>query len=115
MVCRQVPALAGRNRGEPGGQGAPRPRAGGAPATGPDPMRDADLMSEELTAAKREGIVCIVDAGHPDMGRDINFLSQVSMKSGMPIVAGGGFYTQPFYPKELATMSEEQIGEALGE
>ena len=47
------------------------------------------------------------------MGRDINFLRQVSMKSGLPIVAGAGFYTQPFYPKEIATMSEEQIVQAL--
>ena len=64
-------------------------------------MRDADLMSEELGAAKREGVACIVDGGHPDMGRDINFLRQVSMKSGVPIVAGGGFYNQPFYPAEI--------------
>jgi hypothetical protein len=28
-------------------------------------------MSEELAIAKHEGIACIVDAGHPDMGRDI--------------------------------------------
>ena len=26
---------------------------------------------------------------------------------------GGGFYTQPFYPKEISTMSEEQIVQAL--
>jgi phosphotriesterase-related protein len=76
-------------------------------------MRDADLMSEELGLAKREGIACIVDAGHPDMGRDINFLRQVSMKSGVPIVVGGGFYNQPFYPKEISAMSEDQIVQAL--
>ncbi len=35
------------------------------------------------------------------------------MKSGVPIVAGGGFYSQPFYPKEISTMSEEQIVKAL--
>ncbi len=70
-------------------------------------------MAAELSTAKNEGIGCIVDGGHPDMGRDINFLRQVSMKSGMPIVAGAGFYTQPFYPNEIATMSEEQIVEAL--
>ena len=35
------------------------------------------------------------------------------MKSGVPIVAGGGFYSQPFYPKEISTMSEEQIVQAL--
>ena len=88
-------------------------RAGGAapapPPPGPFFMQDVDLMSEELSIARREGIVCIVDAGHPDMGRDMNFLRQISMKSGLPIVAAAGFYTQPFYPKEMSTMSEEQI------
>src|SRR5439155_13245729 len=72
------------------------------------------LMSAEVTKAKNEGgIACIVDAGHPDMGRDVNFLRQVSMKTGVPIVVGGGFYSQPFYPKEISTMSEEQIVRAL--
>jgi phosphotriesterase-related protein len=62
---------------------------------------------------KDDGIACIVDAGHADMGRDINFLRQVAMKSGVPIVAGGGFYAQPFYPKEISTMSEDDIVRAL--
>jgi len=89
-------------------------RAGGPPAApGPDPMRDVNLMTDELTAAKRDGAACIVDAGHPDMGRDLAFVRQASMKSGVPIVAGAGFYAQPFYPKEIATMSEEQIAQAL--
>ena len=83
------------------------------PPPGPDPMRDVDLMAEELATAKRDGIACIVDAGHPDMGRDMNFVRQAPTKSGMPIVAGAGFYSQPFYPKEIATMSEEQIVQAL--
>ena len=103
---------AGRGGGAAAGGGGAG-RAGGAPPSGPDPMRDADLMSEELGAAKREGIACIVDGGHPDMGRDINFLRQASMKSGVPIVAGGGFYNQPFYPAEIHTLSEEQIVQAL--
>lgn len=47
------------------------------------------------------------------MGRDIDFLRQVSSKSGVPIVAGGGFYSQPFYPKEIFTMSAEQITKAF--
>ena len=92
------------------------PRGGGAGRGGPPPpdiMRDVDLMSAEVAKTKADGVACIVDAGHPDMGRDINFIRQVSMKSGIPIVAGGGFYTQPFYPKEISTMSEEQIVKAL--
>ena len=87
-----------------------------APATGPqppDPRRDPNLMAEELKAAKRDGIACLVDAGHPDMGRDIEFSRQAAMLSGLPVVAGAGFYSQPYYPKEISTMSEEQIVRAL--
>jgi phosphotriesterase-related protein len=76
-------------------------------------MRDLDLLTEELAIARREGIACIVDAGHSDMGRDIGVLRQLSLRSGMPIVAGGGFYTQPFYPPEISTMSEELVFRAL--
>jgi phosphotriesterase-related protein len=90
-------------------------RTGGAgPPPGPDIMHDVDLMSAEVVKAAHDGnLACIVDAGHPEMGRDINFLRQVAMKSGVPIVAGGGFYAQPFYPKEISTMSEDQIFHAL--
>ena len=77
-------------------------------------MHDVDLMSTEVKNAARDGkIACIVEAGHPEMGRDINFVRQVAMKSGVPIVAGGGFYSQPFYPKEISTMSEDQLFKAL--
>jgi phosphotriesterase-related protein len=103
------PAAGGPGRGGPvAGRGTPPPTP-----NGPFFMQDLDLMTEELRIAKTEGISCLVDGGHPDMGRDINFLRQVSSKSGMPIVAGGGFYTQPFYPKEIAAMSEEQIVQAI--
>jgi phosphotriesterase-related protein len=76
-------------------------------------MRDVELMAQELATAKRDGVACIVDGGHPDMGRDLDFVRQASMKSGLPVVAGCGFYSQPFYPKEISTMSEEQIVQAL--
>jgi predicted metal-dependent phosphotriesterase family hydrolase len=89
------------------------PAAIAPPPAGPYFMQDLNLMVDELSIAKREGISCIVDGGHPDMGRDINFLRQVSLKSGLPIVAGAGFYTQPFYPTEIGAMSEEQIAQAL--
>ena len=55
-------------------------------------MRDVDLMAEELASAKRDGVACLVDGGHPDMGGDPDFVRQASMKSGVPVVAGAGFY-----------------------
>ena len=98
---------------------APPPPAAAAPqAPAPAPtepyfMTDVDVMSQELAIAKREGIACIVDGGHPDMGRDINFLRTISNRSGVPIVAGAGFYAQPFYPKAIAAMSEEGVFQSL--
>ena len=94
----------------------PLPPRGGGPAAAtppPDIMHNVDLMSEEVAKVKAAGVACIVDGGHADMGRNIDFLRQVSMNSGVPIVASGGFYSQPFYPKEISTMSEEQILKSL--
>jgi len=76
-------------------------------------MQDVDLMTDEMKQAKAEGIACIVDGGHLDMGRDIGFLRQISLNSGLPIIAGAGFYAQPFYPMEISTWSENQIFAAL--
>src|SRR6185295_20182911 len=105
-AAQGLPPTPARGGGGGGGGGA----RGAAP---PDIMHDVDLMTAEVSKVKDAGIACIVDAGHPDSGRDVEFLRQVSMKSGLPVVAGGGFYTQPWYPKEISTMSEEQIVQAL--
>src|SRR5579863_9114194 len=83
------------------------------PAAKPWFMEDLPLMVEEMRAAMKEGVACIVDGGHPDMGRDLQFLKQLSMRSGMPIVAGFGYYAQPFYPPEIERWSEEQITHEL--
>ena len=94
----------------PAGRAGPPPApATAGPPPNPDFMLDEAIVTEEMAAAKREGIGCIVDAGHPDMGRDAAFLRRVSQKSGMPIVCSAGFYTQPFYPKELSGWSEEKV------
>ena len=112
------PPGAGGGQGSAAGQGAGRGGGAAAPAAPATPsgkyfMQDLDFMVEEMRTAKSEGISCIVDGGHADMGRDINFLRQLSERSGLPIVAGAGFYTQPFYPKEISTLSEEQVYQAL--
>src|SRR5262249_5320282 len=97
--------------------GGGRGRGNAAPPTpppGPGPndkyfMEDVDLMADELKIAAQEGVACLVDGGHPDVGRNLDFLKQISIKSGMPIVAGCGLYTRPFYPADIDKWSEEQI------
>jgi phosphotriesterase-related protein len=97
-------------------QGITVPPTGTAPpppAPGPDPMRNVELMAQELRDAQHDGVACIVDASLEGAGMDLNFIRQAAKMSGLPIVKGAGFYTQPFYPHSLAAMSESQITQAL--
>lgn len=95
-------------------QGRPTANAARPPlATGPDPMRDVKLMTDELASAKRDGVGCIVDAGLEGTGVDLEFIRAAARASGLTVVKGAGFYTQPFYPKDVLTMSEDQIVSAL--
>lgn len=96
-------------------QGAPPQRITGPPPAppGPDPMRDVNLMAEELRQAQRDGVACLVDAGLEGAGMDLNFIREAARKAAFPVVKGAGFYTQPFYPKDIATMSEEDLTRTL--
>jgi phosphotriesterase-related protein len=76
-------------------------------------LQDLDVMAEEMRMAAADGVACIVDAGHADMGRKFTFLKQLSLKSKMPIVAGTGYYAQPFYPPDIARWDEEKVTQEL--
>ena len=80
------------------------------PATFSD---DVELVVEETKLAKEDGVVCIVDGGHPDMDRDLATLRRVANESGVHIVASGGFYMQRNYPPEVAAKSADQLAEDL--
>jgi predicted metal-dependent phosphotriesterase family hydrolase len=66
---------------------SPLPERGGAGRGGQDIMHDVDLMSAEVAKPGATAVSRIVDAGHADMGRNIDFLRQVSTKSCVPIPA----------------------------
>ena len=74
---------------------------------------DVAMMVEEAKAARREGIACIVDGGHPDMHRDLNALKRIARESKMPIVASGGYYMQRSFPPQIAGMSSDEIADML--
>jgi phosphotriesterase-related protein len=74
---------------------------------------DVAMMIDEVRAAGKDGIACIVDGGHPDMTRSLDALKRIATESGVPIVASGGYYMQRTYPPELAGKSADQIAEEL--
>jgi len=73
--------------------------------------RDMDLMSDEVRACANDGVSCIVDTGHADLGRSIDALRTIAKKSGMLIVAGGGLHSKSVYPADTFQKSEEQIAD----
>jgi len=91
-----------------------RPR-NAPPPKQPAPTSDVNLIVEEVKAAQRDGIVCIVDGGHPDMGRNLDNLKQIAERTGIHIVASGGYYMERNYPPEIASKNEDQIAEELAQ
>lgn len=74
---------------------------------------DAALMAEEVKASRADGVACIVDAGHPDIGRSMRALETIASASGVPIVASGGYYTQRLFPAEIAQKSVDTLADEL--
>jgi phosphotriesterase-related protein len=74
---------------------------------------DVALMVAEARAAAKDGVACIVDGGHADMGRRLDALMRITSESGLPVVASGGFYMRRVYPPDIATRSVEQIADEL--
>ena len=88
----------------------------GPPRTTPLPPQataNVDYIVGEIRTAGQEGVACIVDGGHPDMKRNLDYLKKIANSTPVHIVASGGYYMERVYPPELATQSEDQIAEGL--
>jgi len=85
------------------------------PATPPSPsyLENPNLVIDEVRAAGKEGVTCVVDGGHADMGTNYEHLREIAERSGVHIVASGGYYLQIMYPPEIATQSEDQLVDGL--
>jgi phosphotriesterase-related protein len=77
---------------------------------------DLDLLVTELKQAYADGLGCIVDSalGHRTP-EQLDHLRKASVAAGVPVVVAGAYYIHERYPKEIATMSEDQIADKLVE
>jgi phosphotriesterase-related protein len=89
------------------------PRPANAPPLQPPPTDDVNMIVEEVRAATKDGVICIVDGGHPDMKRRMDTLKTIADKTGIFVVASGGYYMERVYPPDIATSTEDQIAEGL--
>ena len=61
-------------------------------------MRDETLLLSELEAFRAAGGTCLVDLTPRGCGRDPAGVKRLAEASGLFIVMGCGWYTEPFYP-----------------
>lgn len=67
-----------------------------------------DLVVDELKMAAQDGMSCIVDAAILRRSdRELEFLRQMSSRSGVPVVVAGSYWKAP-YPDNVATMTVEE-------
>ena len=92
--------------------------SGRAPRNGdsePNPTTDREWMVQELTIAREKaGLGMLVAAATnipgPDNAEYLTFLSQ---RSGVHLVAAAAYYTRPSYPPGTDTIAEEDLAELL--
>jgi phosphotriesterase-related protein len=81
----------------------------GVPAPAPHYSEDIDFVATELREAQKDGVSCLVDAGHLDQGSRPAFLKQLSKLSGVPIVISGGYHSLLSYPPEVLRATEDEL------
>src|SRR5262245_45362649 len=74
---------------------------------------DVNVLVEEVRASGQEGVSCLVDAatGKRRQGA-LQDLMTIATRSGVHIVAAGGYFKSP-YPPEVVKKSEEEIADEL--
>lgn len=78
-------------------------------------LADEAILLAELEDFKASGGTCIVDQTPRGCGRDPARVKRLAEMSGLIIVMGCGWYTEPFYPMEdaLARRSVDSIADQL--
>jgi phosphotriesterase-related protein len=78
-------------------------------------VRDEDVLAAELVAFRDAGGTCLVDQTPGGAGADPDGLRRLSARTGLSIVTGCGWYTQPYYPPgdDLGRRSTAGIADAL--
>ena len=79
----------------------------------PSATDDVDNIIEEVRIAATEGVGCIVDGGHPELGRDIEALRRIAFETDVHIVACTGHYMGRVYPDWVEGRTEDRLARGL--
>ena len=68
---------------------------------------------EEFKKLYENGVRNITEVTNIGMGRDVNYIKEVSEKSGINVICAAGFYKEPFYPEFVYEKNEKELSEIM--
>ena len=81
----------------------------------PNPTTDREWMAQELTIAREKGGLGMLVAAATNIPgpENVDYLTFLSERSNVHLVAAAAYYTRPGYPPGTDTIAEEELAEML--
>lgn len=76
-------------------------------------LDDMEIAVSETLIFKNSGGKTIVDCTSIGINREVAKLKELSLRTGVNIIAGSGYYTQDTHPKEMKNWKAENIAENM--
>ncbi|MXX46416.1 MAG: hypothetical protein F4Z41_09500 [Acidimicrobiia bacterium] len=76
-------------------------------------LDDPDLVSAELGHLEGTPVRTVVEMTSVGLGRDLKGLRDIATRTGINIVAGCGWYREPFLPREVFETTSDGLAEIL--
>ncbi|MCP2179498.1 phosphotriesterase family protein [Prauserella alba] len=76
-------------------------------------LDDPGPVADDLAAFAAAGGGTVVDVTPPGLGRDPSALKELSVRTGVRIVMGSGWYLEKFHPPGLSTTDEQTLAASL--
>lgn len=80
--------------------------------------KDCHLDNKEQTIKEfkrlgSKGVSTIIDMTNRGMGRDVQYVNEVSKESGVRILSATGYYKEPFFPQEVYGLDEIELSKIM--
>lgn len=72
-------------------------------------LDDVELAIDEAGKLKQAGGATLVEVTNRGAGRDVQKLRRIAEATGLNVVASTGFYTEPYYPREVYELTIPQL------
>jgi phosphotriesterase-related protein len=76
-------------------------------------LDDVELAIQEAARLRAAGGATLVDATVRGAGRDVHALRRIAEETGLNIVTSTGFYTEPYYPREVYELTVADLADLM--